>query len=75
MPIVDERALLVLSCAVHEQLELMEVICDLPEAQYIQKKVNSVHSRLKLVEETLLLMIDFQGVFGELRALANIEEV
>jgi hypothetical protein len=45
---------------VHEQLGIIEAIKDLEEAQYIQKKVASIHQKFVIIEETLLLMISFQ---------------
>ena len=57
---VEEKELLSLSCAVHEQLCIIEAIKDLQEAKYIQKKVASIHQKFKIIEETLLLMINFQ---------------
>ncbi len=49
----------------------MDVIKDLEEAQYIQKKVSNVHFRLKVMEDTLRLMIDFQENFFPLRQILS----
>lgn len=72
---VEEKQLLSLSCAVHEQLGIIEAIKDLEEAQYIQKKVASIHQKFKIIEETLLLMINFQQTFFPLKGLLKIEEI
>ena len=72
---VEEKELLSLSCAVHEQLSIIEAIKDLQEAKYIQKKVASIHQKFKIIEETLLLMINFQQTFFPLKGLLKIDEI
>jgi uncharacterized protein (UPF0335 family) len=73
VPIIEQPLLLALACAFHEQLELMDAIKDTREAQYIQKKVSNIHSKLKFIEDTLHLMARFQLEFFPLQQLVTID--
>jgi hypothetical protein len=47
---VNEKLLLSLICSIHEQIEIMDQIKDLDEAQYIQKKINAIYNKLVVIE-------------------------
>jgi uncharacterized damage-inducible protein DinB len=75
VPFVEEKLLLALSSSVHEQLEIMEAIKDLEEAAYIQKKIQTIYSKIATIEETLLHMLQFQETFFPLLKLLRIEDL